>query len=546
MSALRSSGKDFLARIMAETTAKVANSLDSWTNPTPPRMLVFAPDLWGGEPEHGRLICNGYFTIGHQQWKPAQGDVWSALDVPPAWRDHVLSFAFLSDLHACGTDASRREARHHIAQFIMRPALRMEAAQHQDVASKRLINWLTHYEFYGTSATYEFQLEVRRSLGLQLRGLMKIESAVGMPSIRQAVAISMGGLCLEGYESAYTLGGVWLDSALRNFVKHIGVATRSTADALETLALLSSLRCTILQAGKVVPECITKASIDLVNCLRFLRGGDKKLPLFHGGRSGNIEAIDKILKRADVRAKPNNNAAMGFQKLALGRTQILLDCGALPSVEHDELAHAAPLALEMWIGRDRLFTQCGNSPFLPEASRMALRGTAAHSTICIDERNVCEVRTEGGLGRRYPSPQFQRWELDGGGVMVEACHAGYQSLFGLTHKRKLALLEDGEYLAGEDEISSDAELLRPHYITVRFHLHPRVQASLIQNDTEVLLRLPNSGGWRFSGDGGLIVMEESVYCGSGYPRGTKCISMTREMTAPIFSIPWAVQAELPS
>lgn len=177
---------------------------------------------------------------------------------------------------------------------------------------------------------------------------------------------------------------------------------------------------------------------------------------------------------------------------------------------------------------------------------MALRGTAAHSTICIDERNVCEVRHEGGLGRRYPSPQFQRWELDGGGVMVEACHNGYQSLFGLTHKRKLALLEDGEYLAGEDEISSDAELLRPHYVTIRFHLHPRVQASLIQNDTEVLLRMPNAGGWRFSGDGEKITLEESVYCGSGYPRGTLCIAMTREITAASFSVPWAVQAELPS
>ena len=130
--------------------------------------------------------------------------------------------------------------------------------------------------------------------------------------------------------------------------------------------------------------------------------------------------------------------------------------------------------------------------------------------------------------------------------MIDACHTGYQSLFGLTHRRKIALLDDGEYFAGEDQLQSETDLLRPHEATVRFHLHPRVTASLIQDDTEVLLRLPNSGGWRFVADGQKLTLEETLYCGSGQPHTSLCITMTREMNDTELSIPWAFQAELPS
>lgn len=546
MSALRTNRPDFLTRVIADTSAKVSASIDAWTNPTPPRMVMSAPDLWGGNAEAGRMIVAGYFILGHQQWRPSQGDVWSCHDVPFIWRDHILAFDFLADLHAYGMDAARREARHHVAQFIMRPSLRLDGKRLSDLASRRFINWLSHYDFFCASATYEFQMEVRRSLALQLRGLMKVETAPGMSSIRQAVAVAMGGLCIEEFDSAFTLGKVWLQAALSDFVQHNGVATRSTTDALEVLALLTTLRCTMLQAGETVPEFVTKAAAELVTCVRFMRGPDRKLPLFQGGRSESIDHIDKVLKRADARGRGAQSGVMGYQKLVSGRTQIIMDCGALPPVEHDETAHAAPLALEMWIGKDRLFTQCGNSPFITDSGRLSLRGTSAHSTLCIDERNVCEVREVGGLGRRYATPQYQRWDLEDGGVMIEATHQGYQSLYNMAHRRKLALLDDGEYLAGEDEVFSDTELLRPHYVTLRFHLHPRVHASLIQEGTEVLLRLPNSGGWRFIGDGGPIELENSIYCGSYYPRGTKCIAITREVTEAHMSIPWAVQAELPS
>ncbi len=536
---------EFLNNILQDASARVSASLDAWANPTPPRLLVNLPDLWGGDAEIGRHICTGKFVIGDQTWQAAQGDAWSSTQLPEVWMAHIHSFEWLSHLRACGSDAARREARHHIERFITRYGLRPDTMNRPDIMARRVIQWLTHFDFYGASATYEFQLEVRRSLAQQIRQLMKSEAAPGLPSLTQAVALSLAGLAVEEQSAAYALGHLWLDSVIKDFIKAGGVATRSAQDAVETLALLVTLRCAQLHSGVAVAENIKKSIDDLASTIRALRGADKKLPLFQGSISGRVDCIDQILKRADSRTRHNGASVMGYQKMSLGRTQLLVDCVALPSVDHDEHAHAAPLAIELWVGKDRVFTQCGSSPFLPPETQRALRGTSAHSTLSMDDRNVCEVRAVGGLGRRYPTPQFQRWELEGG-VMIEACHSGYQDLFGITHKRKLALLEEGECLAGEDEITSPAELLRPHYATLRFHLHPRVQASLIQNDSEVLLRLPGNGGWRFSADGGPITLEDSLYCGSGRTQPTTRITITREMTEAELSIPWVVQVELPS
>lgn len=543
MSSLAQNG--WIGSILTDTASKVATSIDNWTNPVPARLMMNPPDLWNGEAEAGRHICAGRFVIGDQHFQAAHGDVWSGMDnLQPVWRDHVLAFDFLPHLRACGADASRREARHHIARFLDKQSGRMEQMQ-VDVTARRFIQWLVHFDFYGSSADYQFQLEVRRSMAHQLRHLTKRETEAGLPRLTQAVALALGGIALEGQAAAFTLGRMWLDDCLRDFVKDNGVATRRPSDAIDTLTLLLTLRCTLLQAGMAVPESVKRAVDELSSGLRFLRGADKKLPVFQGGVSGNVARIEQLLKRSDSKGRVTGSAAMGYHKMVQGRTQIFMDCGALPSVDHDEKAHAAPLAFEMWVGRDRVFTQCGASPFLSDTAQRALRGTSAHSSLSIDDRNVCEIRAKGGLGRRYPAPHFQRWELDGG-VMLDAWHQGYQDLFGLSHRRKLALLEDGECLAGEDEVVSEAELIRPHYVTLRFHLHPRVQASLIQNDTEVLLRLPGSGGWRFSTDGGTISLEESLYCGSGRPKPTQCITVTREMTEPSLSVSWAVQAELPS
>jgi uncharacterized heparinase superfamily protein len=69
------------------------------------------------------------------------------------------------------------------------------------------------------------------------------------------------------------------------------------------------------------------------------------------------------------------------------------------------------------------------------------------------------------------------------------------------------LAADGESVTGEDNLIGSHE----GAFCLRFHLHPSVQASLLEDGRSVLIRLPRGGGWRFTADEGRVSLEESVY-----------------------------------
>ena len=103
-----------------------------------------------------------------------------------------------------------------------------------------------------------------------------------------------------------------------------------------------------------------------------------------------------------------------------------------------------------------------------------------------------------------------RRESDGK-VWLETGHNGYVKTVGVLHKRNLYLSPDGEDLRGEDSIEGSGG----KDFAIRFHLHPGVHASLVQDRSAVLLKLPSGGGWQFQASGGSISLEESIYLGDG-------------------------------
>jgi len=58
---------------------------------------------------------------------------------------------------------------------------------------------------------------------------------------------------------------------------------------------------------------------------------------------------------------------------------------------------------------------------------------------------------------------------------------------------------------------------------VRFHLHPGVSASLVEDDAAVLMRLPSGHGWRLRARGARIALEESVYAAAETRRSQQIV-----------------------
>ncbi|MBV9523424.1 MAG: heparinase II/III family protein, partial [Alphaproteobacteria bacterium] len=318
-----------------------------------------------------------------------------------------------------------------------------------------------------------------------------------------------------------------------------GHIERSPALQLAVLRDLVDIRTALRAAHRTVPEALQMAIDRMAPMLRMLRHGDGRLAQFNDTAEEYGALADLVLTRAEVRGRALLNAPhTGFQRLQGGKTVVLADTGAAPPAGLDRHAHAGTLSFEMSWGRERLIVNCGAWRGTDRQWRRAARNTAAHSTLVVADTNSAEILADGTLGRRPAVTMADRVE-ENGSQWVAASHDGYRAGFGLTHARQLFLSADGEDLRGEDGLSGPAGT----GFAIRFHLHPAVQASLIQEGGAALLKLPGGIGFRLRAEGAQMSLGESVYLGAGEIKKTQQIILAGHVGSQGASVRWAIRRE---
>ena len=270
--------------------------------------------------------------------------------------------------------------------------------------------------------------------------------------------------------------------------------------------------------------------------LRFYRHGDGGLALFNGAQEGRADLIDNVLAIGQATGKPVSRAQhTGYERLAARKTLILVDAAGPPPADFAANAHAAPLAFEMSVGSERLIVAMGAWRGADSAWREAARATAAHSTMGVDDKDAVEVRKDGSLGRVPRKVQVERHEEDGAQLLTLS-HDGYRPLGRLIHHRTLYLSADGEDVRGQDVIEGPGG----EQFALRFHLHPDVQAAVIQNGAGALLRLPSGEGWRLRMSGGVLSLTDSIYLGTGAMRRSQQIVISGGLNGERTEVKWAL------
>jgi uncharacterized heparinase superfamily protein len=94
-------------------------------------------------------------------------------------------------------------------------------------------------------------------------------------------------------------------------------------------------------------------------------------------------------------------------------------------------------------------------------------------------------------------------------------------------------------LRGEDGLSGPAGT----GFAIRFHLHPAVQVSLIQEGGAALLKLPSGGGFRLRAQGAQMNLGESVYLGGGAIKKTQQIVLSGHVGSKGATVRWAIRRE---
>ena len=193
----------------------------------------------------------------------------------------------------------------------------------------------------------------------------------------------------------------------------------------------------------------------------------------------------------------------GYVRMEVGPFTLLAD---LARVGPDYLpghAHADTLSFELSCAGRRVFVNSGTSEYGTGPERLRQRGTAAHNTVIIEERNSSEVWSGFRVGRRARIHAVSVGADEHGGLHAQATHDGYRHLPGRPLvSRRFELNE--KRLVITDTVTTDAQA------EGRFHLHPLVSVKSISNNC-VLLTLPGGEQLRLQCEGDPPRLEDTTW-----------------------------------
>lgn len=469
-------------------------------------------DMWPGDANRGAIIVNGDFEWAGKAIRDAEAP-WLADGISNDWLATISTFDWLRDLRAAGNEAARLRGRALILRWIDTHGTSNQIAWQPRELGSRIANWIGHCEFLTGGSDTSFQQTFYLSLARQTRHLRRVArfAAPGAARILAQKGLIFSSLAFENSKL--------LRRSLRGLNEEIehqilvdgGNVMRNPSCQLDYVRHLIDIRSALRNAQQEVPYWVQTAIDRMAPMLRFFRHGDGGLALFNDSGEEEGWLIDVVLTRSEARGKPLESAPhSGFERLTANRTTVLVDVGGPPPKGYDAMAHAEALSFEMSVGKERLIVNCGAHHGDSTAWITAQRTTAAHSTVTVEDVNSAEIIEKGGFSHRPVKLSVDRKEADGD-IWIDATHDGYQRTFGLVHSRRLYLGANGGDLRGEDTLTGEGI----HKFVVRFHLHPDVRASMVQEGNAILLRLPSGSGWRFRASGGVMALQESVYLGSG-------------------------------
>ena len=516
----------------------------------PPELLHRPLDLIPGVAGRGEALAAGVYDFGGQVVRAGdvgeQGETpWRHKGAGEYWLAELQGFGWLRDLHAAGTGDAAERGRAMVLDWLRRHRTienAVIAAWGPEALGRRLSAWLAHGAFLLQGADDAFAQRFHKGLELQASHLTRTarNAGEGLPRLIAARGLIESGLCLADGERRVAQGLKLVEAALAKQDAGNGNRLgRNPSAHLAALWCLAGLRATLEEGGHPASPVVSEGIGRIASALQLFRHGDGGLALFNGGVEEERGLIDLALSRAavDGSTAPHDAPDTGFSRIESRHTTLIADTGAPAATGH--WAHAGTLSLELSAGRERLVVNCGGWRGSDDGWLEALRATAAHSTLVVDDTNSATLGSDGTIADGPNAVKVERRERDGA-TWIDASHDGYLDSLGLIHKRRLYVGAAGSDVRGEDSLTHvRTRRRRGREFAVRFHLHPDVRCAMTEDRRAALLRLPSGMMWQMRAAGASMSIDESVYAGDGARRRrTSQIALTGPIEDAI-TVKWA-------
>ena len=477
--------------------------------------ISFIPEnLWIGDPDHGKKIVDGFLSF-YGEGLVFNKKVWKKNEASKSWNEELLTFEWIKDVKALGTNKARIFLRDNIREWMRFGSKWDSFAWRTDILSKRISYLMSNMSFFYNTADEIFQKNFTKLLNKQSIHLLKTfkKKDYGDKKIFIAKAIILASLSFKNLSGKLQLGINLLSKIIESDILEDGMHyLRSPSKQFIFLQSLVDIKNFLGLSKIVIPKFLNENIYKMSSVLKFFKIANGELAIFNSYKFIDPDEINEVIKRSNSKIKiPESLEFSGFQRISDNRLNFLMDCGKPTS----EKTHASSLSFEFSHGSEKIVVNCG-SPFINNKKLSeALRSTAAHSTISIDDINSSDIFFEKNTTTRIANVWSEKL-IDGHNFWINTAHSGYKDLFGLVHNRKIHIDTKNLIIRGQDYFSKSIKKhnLIPKKLFLRFHIHPDVKLSATASKKKVILKLKNNLGWEFICSEPKIEINEGRYFGA--------------------------------
>jgi uncharacterized heparinase superfamily protein len=356
--------------------------------------------------------------------------------------------------------------------------------------------------------------------------------------LRDAVGLAWAGRWLD-----VPAAGTWLDTAAALAASQLeeqvlgdgGHFERSPMYHLQAMEDFLALAC--LLADRPLAGRIRHRWSQMAHWLAWVQHPDGQIPLVNDAALNGAQSPQEMLDHGraagwtvDV-VPPRGGRHLADTGLAVWHGDpwsVFWDLGPLGPDYQPGHGHADTLSLEASFQGARLLVDPGTFDYDDHPHRAALRGTARHNTVGIDEQDSSEVWSIFRVGRRA-RPRQVAVQADASGLAGTAAHDGYDHLPGGPRHTRSVAVRDGAALEVVDQVRSG----QAHQVAGGWLLHPRWQVR------------PASDGWLL-GDGSRQVLL-AVASDRPLERHAECAEYCPEfgLVLPTVRLAWSYRGQLP-
>ena len=496
----------------------------------PLRISAVPRDHVEGDREAGELLLKGVLTWRGETMKLANLDFADHSIERPIVR-YLHSFAWLRDVAAAtGREQGAKLGEAVARRWLARHGEKPDAAWAPALLGERLLFLIAYAPFVLSTKDPDYR---RVLLNVMARGARTLDADAdkatpGLERITAWAGLTVASLTLSGNVPRIARGEAGLTRALAQGQYDDGglMARRPWEQAL-LVDRLGLTRAAYFAAKQSLPDAVEEATTAALAALHGVRHGDGGLSGWQGGNPGDPVHLNALVEGCGVRARPlREPRGWGYHRLSALGTVVQIDAAPPPTGPYADAAHAGTLGIELSDGDQRIVMSCGGdgpSGRLATSLAQALRGTAAHSTLVLEDADSSIIDTAGKLKTDIRDIHVARREKDGAS-QIEAGHEGYAKRFGLAHRRTVKLSDTGKQIDGMDVLEPVGRRLRrpTRAFALRFHLAPGIEVTPTADGLGALLRCPAAPPWQFRCDGGTLAIEESlVVNGAGRPLKTQ-------------------------